>query len=394
MRSHGLHSSSAALADRHLASVLTNPLLTKRDGVKSPVLDFTSAKIDLQKNPAQDPILLLEEYHEKGAATIPIAVLCLETFRNSVDNLPPEKRQQEIVKTEAGKRTLLWLWRGKFHETDAFVDDKRLMKLMVPIVIQEGHEDFLWDWLKLDMTLGSQDQAIKLEGYNRKHAYYYRWKGCILREIVTAKLDEVQYKSADAALEAFFKACDLRIELLGNRVDPRLPLGPAAMFLETAFTRPGKQPSPVADSKRYDRFIEAVPLYVTDKTWQDFQKGLLRLFHPHSATPLPFLEVLKDIFSSEDLEEKKVRGMFESPRSEKQALYFYNALVETIVKLQEGLYTEDADWVLSQTHRLYPRLVRFIDGDLRKRRGTAQTPATGDERDHAVHTPVPFPSFV
>ena len=148
---HGLHSSSAALADKHLASVLTNPLLTRRDGAKKPTLDYTTAKIDLQKNPAKDPISLLEDFSDKGAATIPIAVLCLETFQKLLDNLDADKRRNQIVQTEAGKRTLLWLWKSKLYETDAFVDDKRLVEVMVPIVIEEGFENYLWEWLKLDM---------------------------------------------------------------------------------------------------------------------------------------------------------------------------------------------------------------------------------------------------
>jgi DNA-directed RNA polymerase subunit RPC12/RpoP len=101
---HAMHS-SAALADKHLASVLTNPLLAKGPGsVKSPDQEYASAKVELQKNPAKDPISLLEEYQERGVATVPIARLCLKACERSLEGLSAEARKKELEEVQPGRR--------------------------------------------------------------------------------------------------------------------------------------------------------------------------------------------------------------------------------------------------------------------------------------------------
>ena len=131
---HAMHS-SAILADKHLASVLMNPLLAKNTGVKKADQDFANAQLELQKNPAKDPISLLEEYHDRGAATVPIARLCLEVFQNSLNGLSDELTIKAIKVTEPGKRVLLWLWKSEQHKHVAFVDDLVFLRLLVPLLM-------------------------------------------------------------------------------------------------------------------------------------------------------------------------------------------------------------------------------------------------------------------
>ena len=150
-----LHSSSAELADRHLASVLTNPLLSRTGEVKKPTLNHVTAAMELQKNPGKDPILILEEYQAKGAATLETASLCLKEFERTTKNLPEKKRQNEIEKVQAGKRTLLWLWESETYNTDAFADDFKFMGLLMSILNQERSEEYFWKWFQLDMAIGT-----------------------------------------------------------------------------------------------------------------------------------------------------------------------------------------------------------------------------------------------
>ncbi|KAK0914478.1 hypothetical protein LTR57_013921 [Friedmanniomyces endolithicus] len=62
---HAIHS-SAISADKHLASVLTNPLLNKRrPNVSTPDQDLANAKAELLMNPAKIPVEVLEEYNAR-----------------------------------------------------------------------------------------------------------------------------------------------------------------------------------------------------------------------------------------------------------------------------------------------------------------------------------------
>ena len=394
-----LHSSSAGLADKHLASVLTNPLLVKHDGKGQPKLDYASAKIELVKNPAKEPISLLEEYHKKGAATIPIAVLCLETFNRSIDNLPKAKRQSTILEVQAGKRTLLWLWDNKLHKTSAFVDDVRLMDVLVLFVIQEGLEKYLWDWWKIDMVLGEQKSLslsnTRLIGLRER----YRWKGRLIHAIVAAKMDEAQDMCANSALDAFFEACELKKAARSQGIPEfTMPLGQAAVLLTRAFVRPPRRWT--VDPDRYSRFIECTKFHQSPGITTEWRQSVLHLHHPRLPSPLPALNVLKAAFDAHPSPDALVlRPYFENPRGERELVYFYSLMVRTAAQLQGSVRTQDAQWVISQIRRLYPERARdYLDKDLDRglrefKRAITTSPTIDDEGSYSVHEPIPFPSF-
>ncbi|KAK5680401.1 hypothetical protein LTS10_007329 [Elasticomyces elasticus] len=144
--------SSAALADKHLSSILTSPLLSKRSGAISKAdQDFANCKIELHKNTGKDPIALLEEYDARGAATLPIAHLCLSMFEKSLKGLSHERQRRQVAEVEPGRRTLLWLWRSELHQSEGFVDRLDLIDMLTFALMREGLDKSLWDWLSLDM---------------------------------------------------------------------------------------------------------------------------------------------------------------------------------------------------------------------------------------------------
>ncbi len=148
---HAIHS-SAISADKHLASVLTNPLLNKRrPNVSTPDQDLANAKAELLMNPAKIPVEVLEEYNARGAATIPIARLCLHTFEDSLAGLSIDKQREAVAEAEPGRRTLLWLWRSGLYQTETFRQSGSFMHLLTFALMREGLDKYLWEWLCLDM---------------------------------------------------------------------------------------------------------------------------------------------------------------------------------------------------------------------------------------------------
>lgn len=128
--------SSASHADKHLASVLTNPLFVK--GGKR--LDYTSAKVALAKDPTKDPIEVLEEYQQHHAATVPIATLCLQTFMNRLKILDPNEKLARVQDIEPGRRTFLWLLQSGFHNTSHAADNHDFQDLLTYLLVKEGRE--------------------------------------------------------------------------------------------------------------------------------------------------------------------------------------------------------------------------------------------------------------
>lgn len=397
-----LHSTSAAFADKHLASVLTNPLLATKGAAKKPALDYATAKIELQKNPAQDPISLLERYNDKGAATIPIATLCLETFIVSLNNLPEGQVQSEIESTGAGKRTLLWLWNSKLYETDDFADDRRLLSVMTPLVLKEGAEKYLWDWFRLDLSTRDQkgpsgDQA---KGFAASSYHRYRWKGRLLRSIVVAKLEDSRDESADAALDAFCVACELKLEARRQGRDLSVPIKAAGMALEHALETKDQRYTNT-DAARYDRFIASLKLYHGgEDKWGLYRahEAWLHLFHPRNPSPLPALKVLKENFALHPSHCGTSAPWYGvQPKDVMEKMNSYKKMLVTAAQLQEDARKGDADWVLQRVHESYPKLSRQVDIDLREIRRSSRRagpPVEEQEAEPKVHERVPFPSFV
>ncbi|RMY94034.1 hypothetical protein D0861_01597 [Hortaea werneckii] len=155
--------SSAAFADKHLSSVLTDlagpPRRKPTANVSKADQYFANAQMELQKNPANDPIQLLEEYEKDGNASVAIARLCLEQCERSLEGLAEDKKTYKIQQTQTGRRVLLWLWEtGRYKQTE-FVDDKVFIDKLVPFLLREGWESYLWEWLKLDQILAEGNHA-------------------------------------------------------------------------------------------------------------------------------------------------------------------------------------------------------------------------------------------
>ena len=401
-----LHGSSVDLADRHLASVLTNPLLTRPDGTEKPRLDYATAKIELYRNPGKDPISLLEEYHEKGAATIAIAVLCLETSKQSLNNMPSDKRHKAVVETLAGKRTLLWLWNSKLHDTDAFVDDPRLSELMVPAVIEEGFEEILWEWLQMDIKLGSQNRpkpAVDVPYRDRTDHYGYRWKGRLLHSIITAHLARGPNYSANSALDAYFRACDIRLaDPHRNNASTTIPLAQANIALFKALVsrrnKSGKswqQRLLNTDVARYDRFIDTLDLSGRKSFFSTWRRAILWMEHPSRPDPVPMLEAFERMFVLDP--PQSVQGVlklfFEAPKGNEK-IFAYKIMVDTAVRLQECGLTTKADWVNAHIIRLFPDNAPYNKKDLGlAKQRILETKVQSSATESAAPEPVPFPSF-
>ena len=389
-----LHTSSTALADRHLASLLTNPLLVKEDGTKKPPLDHATAKTELETYPRKDPVSLLEEYHKKGAASISIALLCLEAFQKSLDNYPTAGRKNAIAATEAGKRTLLLLWNANLVKTDEFVDNKTLMNLAVSLTIEEGHEELLWDWIKSDST--RQDQtSYQYHSQGLSEIYRSRrWKGVLLRAIVKRKLDESSRRSADAALTAFLRGCALKKDMEASGKPHSIPLGQAMVFLHK-WIRHFPDRASKTNVDLFEAFIHISAL--TYKGRQDFETSILYLVHPQKPSPLPGLLFLRTVAEHEAEQASSVKrnvSLFKNPWNASEQMARHMFMMRVAAQLQDRGLTNDADWVINETKRLFPDLARYIERDLRRYRKVSEPSAPRDEAEHDRPEGIPFPHFV
>ncbi|EMC92876.1 hypothetical protein BAUCODRAFT_27202 [Baudoinia panamericana UAMH 10762] len=299
--SRGLHS-SAASADKHLASILTNPLLAKGAATATSDTDreLAKAKAELERHPAQDPIALLEEHHERGAASVALARLCLAHFEASLRPLEVTLQKKRVAEVQPGKRILWWLWRSDSHQTTAFVDDLTFYEPLVKAVVREDLESYLWEWLRIDMKLaeaewvdGPQNRSnVASQSFLARERHGLRWKGRLLRTLVLTKLVPPygETPSLNNALDCFFRGMDL------HDGGCHIPLQPAGSLLVRAVC-PDQYAYERVDVSRYDRFRATVNRWASSnganqiqgssrrRVAAGFDLAQLDLHHPEAPSP-------------------------------------------------------------------------------------------------------------
>ncbi|KAK5169877.1 uncharacterized protein LTR77_005855 [Saxophila tyrrhenica] len=394
-----LHASSADSADRHLTSILTNPLLAKSYGTTKPIRDYAAAQESFLREPFQDTVTLLEEYQEHGAATVPIAALCLEKYISQLDMLSDPDRAKVVSERQAGARTLRWLWKSGLHDSEAFVDDTRLADVLLPCLVEEDHEDIVWKWLVQDIRLGPQDDS-HYDILRKKKLYWYRWKGRLLRSMISAILDQQcrPTKSCDAALDAIFRA---------ESVQANISLVPTMVILKKVF-RDRTNPFRYTDCAKFDRFLRMGTAGGGDNIYAVHWMATLKQYHPTQPSGQPYLDMIREMLSEHrsvhDFSDVFLTQM-RTTKHDTARREFYTRLLRTAALLEvEGLHS-DAKWIASLASEWYPEWDPWTEHNLqRERRSLSNWDSVRTdgrslsnqepEESKATHQPVPFPTFV
>jgi hypothetical protein len=313
--------SSRALADFHMASVLTNPLLVKSartEGVPKPEFDASTAAVEL-KNGA-NPFDLLESYHAKSYGTIEVALACMKHFRRSIKDLTYEEQVANVTKEEAGRRVLSWLWNSNIMQSQAYVDNLQVQDGLVWLVMMEGHEDFLWQWLESDLAL-PQPSASKV---SQKIQTGYFWKSRIVYAMVMTKLGPPHRgaRSADAALKLYFHAIRLLQQRKGTGARERLvSTGRARLALEKALTHGSDFHYSETNSSLYDEFVDIYRNHKTSPAYNaqtysfdEFHLAQLDLWHPSRPSADIWYTILTRQTQADD-GIMSVRELLQSPKT-------------------------------------------------------------------------------
>ncbi|KAI6805123.1 hypothetical protein KC332_g15118 [Hortaea werneckii] len=398
--SHAIHS-SAAFADKHLSSVLTDlagPSRRKPATTVSKVdQDFANAQMELQKNPATDPVQLLEDYEKDGNASVAIARLCLEQCEKSLEGLAQDQKAHQIQQTQAGRRVLLWLWETGRYQQPEFVDDRVFIDKLVPFLLKEGWESYLWEWIELDQTLAEGDNEYS--GVKKMY-HRYRWKGRLLRAMVVHKLEDVGRadQSADKALDTFFKAAELK---LSSR-EPYLhflPLGHAGSALGRALMI-GTDWNLRTDPVRYDRFTQCAKLFNQKGSPHGVRNSAqLWLHHPRNPDGRPMYEFYQKLFNNDSPVWQSIGDHVRKPKRREIGLAWYHQMTQTMAILRRQGLDEEAEWVkVRALENSEFASAKSVEKDVRRWQGVY------DERDNfkaPAKTPsdevttenTPFPTF-
>ncbi|KAK5109048.1 hypothetical protein LTR62_007596 [Meristemomyces frigidus] len=411
--------SSAIFADQHLASILTNPLLSKTASkVSKEDQNYANAQIELQKITNRDPIALLGEYHQRGSATIAIGRLCLTKFNESIAGLSVAKQKRLVAATQPAKRALLWLWKGKFYETAEFAEDHVMIDLLVSGLMREGLEQYLWKWLQVDQSTcdhsrsNSTGARVSADQTNRM-LYLYRWKGRVLRAMANAVLQGAygEKGTLNAALTVYFKALAL-LEQGKDAVGSRshmscLPLHPLGIFLHGRLTR-HRGSADVVDVELFERFRASTNAWSKDRSLDgDFNLAILDLYHPVTPDARPVAAAFRRILALKaDKTGKSEANKSSLPESTGLADATINLEVIRVKHLSLALFVlkqqahhEEANWLRQALLQRYPERASSVDRLLREhaiRRAAASGLTSRTEQNESSSKAsfrVPIPAF-
>ena len=286
----GPHSSSAAIADRHLASVLTSSLFS--DPRPPKLFSLANAKADLTNNPDRDPISLFEEWHKNGHATAQIASFCLQACNRSIAALSPTERRVALQRSLAGSRVLRCVQDSQLYHSDFFINDKGFCRDLVNSVTQEGAEEKLWAWLQEAGTgNGPLNAPSARASGNPNH-----WKAIVLRFIVSQKLSGPPPAHVNAAIDSFLRAFALTRDEHQAPTNPTsIPLAKAGLWLLRALAR--SEVASHADPARFDRVIATAAAWFPSAHAVRLQWHLsfLWLVHPQRPSPHAALELIQTL---------------------------------------------------------------------------------------------------
>nr|POF04154.1 hypothetical protein CFP56_21909 [Quercus suber] len=368
--------SSAAAAEFHLSSILTNPLLAvsqpkaQTGGVLTdsklfPTRSTTNTQRDenyvsvkLALREGKPPIDVLEEYHQAGKATVAIATLCLHTFRDSILELPENARLETIRKVHPGKRTFQWLWSSGLHTSPACFANQQFNESLVHFILLEGHEQDLWDWLQLDV--GPVDEYASTSKPVSDMAAMmlskYRWKGRLLAVMAERKLQPPinQTGSADEAMSLCLKASAIKLSARKTPyVDKHIRYLPTTPSMNAVFQHYNRNPYQfqATDPELFDKFIITMAASSNHPINMMFVALLLTL-HPTNPSGNPLLDQLKLVLAPNPSNPRLLQ-LHESIAA--KPLVYLPGILRGVVRLEQHGSKEDAAWIVSKIPELFPR---------------------------------------
>lgn len=353
--------SSITLADHHMASVLTNPLLVKTARSQAhpkPELDATTAAAELKDG--ANPFELLEKYHAKGYATVDVALSCMKTFRRSIKGLTYEEQVAKVQEQEAGKRLLSWLWNSDVLQSQAFADSLQIQDGLVWLVMMEGHEDFLWNWLDSDLEL---PQSLMIKGHQDSRNNGHFWKSRIIYAMVMTNLGPPHKgaRSADAALEVYFRAVQHVQQRKNAGVRDRMVLvARARLALEKALTHGSEHHYSNTNPALYDKFVKIYANHQLSHTSNaqkyaidEFHRAQLDLWHPTR----PLADVWYELFTREVPASDgamAVRDLLQNPKNSSDTAHYIKTFARAARLMKTaGKHAESARLVAA-AQKCYP----------------------------------------
>lgn len=366
--------SSASFTQKHMTSVLTNPLLMASGG--NGIKGFASAKAELKSNPRKDPIALLEEYEDEGVANFRVAELCIDLAVKHYKSLNPSRKLEYVRRAQPGSRVLSWLLNSSLHDVAQYADNIKFFDHMALALLREGREDLIWRWMKLDTAGGPSVRS----GFPN---YRFKWRSNLLYSLVRAVIGSFVDDPGVTRSEALASALDtfaFAAELGSARSSTFcLPLGHTARRLTMVIAKTSSDSDKSAENgmpfaqtigvRRYETFMSFVPLWTRPdlphrnramSLHRDMHLAVLELFHPRRPSADRAYQLVSEVLADDPSANaaiflRQLKGAAQR-RADQWKLWCWLAS-KTVHHLREQQLFDEEAYVVQLLQKEFPALV-------------------------------------
>ena len=245
--------------------------------VASPIVPTSASPEDLHRK--------LAFSLKSPAATLAEVKANLQALRPWLVRLDSKKRHSEAIKYLAGAKTLRWAWDKNLPVSLEFLNDDGLIETLALFLVAEKMDQFMSDWLLVDVPGATIDTLGKTA---------LTWRARLYRHLVGAELTlaERGEKSVDAAITRLFAIQNERVKFPLGSPQERMSAWPALLRITSLATSADCSRTNV---KLYDRLMGLMKCYDGFKAEDIPVVTLLSLWHPKRPDASPFVTSLRHV---------------------------------------------------------------------------------------------------
>jgi len=339
--------------DRHLNSILTNPLF------KNVVKESESSSQQLR-----DPMEIFDEACGKGFMKLEYAAACLKAKKRKIVKSSVLSVRDGMKSSGAGSKTLKWMFSSGIANESLFLEDEAFSEILVEFLVAEGRQSVVWSWLD---TLFS-----KISSAGTKPATVAPVKDAAHLLYFLVKAETSGSESLDNAFSSLGRAENMLSRL---RYEFRPVLKRTSEYLFWKIVHQHASHS-VSSPEMFDLFLSIVQrLSFRHKTaWSN-----LLLYHPTKPDAKPALNCLekakKIASTSSDAEAQRVL-LRENNYYDSRTIYL--GLDTARFLLERDQHTQ-AHWVMNFLHKTYGKQLGLSEKDLFSQIEQAQAEASSLE---------------
>ncbi|KAI9645027.1 hypothetical protein NHQ30_007066 [Ciborinia camelliae] len=317
--------------DRHLKSILTNPLFSQRTQRSEP-------------GSIRDPMDTFDRAVGRGMMTLNSAKAILIAKKRQLQS-SHETLEESMKKSGAGIKILRWLTSSGLNQnTEFLLHDPRFGALLFEFMRAEGYEEVFWEWINKAIH---ETSATKAE---------FRGLAHLLSNIV--KLTSRVEASLNTSISILLRVVNMSKDLRSENVQSLL-VGPGQHVFHSIVegTRQVREATSLESFKSFQQILPVFSIH-------DVDLHTLDIYSPYHQSADHFLEFLRQRPCSKESESEDLRRPFEHNEAKKMVSI---SLMAAKLLLEQNR-VNDATWVMEWLRTSYPKLLG-IETDIQERRG-------------------------